>query len=86
MLKVLNASQEVNSAAFAELDALKCEIERVRSGIRYVPFMNSLSGLTWLMVLEMLRKHPVLLLEFITRLPENVAYRLHRWLHQAEGR
>jgi hypothetical protein len=38
------------------------------------------------MMFEMLGKHPGFLLEFLARLPETAAYRMHRWFHRAEGR
>ena len=86
MLEVYTQAKERMTLEPADLRALEDKITSVQRDILYAPFLQALKGLKWLMVLEMLRKHPVLLLEFIARLPENVAYRLHRWLHQAEGR
>jgi succinoglycan biosynthesis protein ExoO len=86
MLKVLTQARERMALSPAEIRALEDKIAGVQRDMRYAPFLQALKGQKWLVVFEMLRKHPGLLLEFIARLPKNVPYRLHRWLHQAEGR
>jgi len=86
MLEVYTQAKERMTLEPADLRAMEEKINSVQRDVLYAPFLQALKGFKWLMVFEMLGKHPVLLLEFIARLPENVSYRLHRWLNQAEGR
>jgi len=86
MLGVLKQAKKRMALESEGLQALKNKIASVQRDMRYAPFLQALQEQRWSVVFEMLRKHPALLLKFIARLSEDVPYRMHRWLHQAEGR
>ena len=86
MLGVLKQAKERMPLDPSDSRALEVKIASVQRDMSYASFLQVLKGQKWPAVFAMLRKNPVLLLEFVARLSEDVPYRLHRWLHQADGR
>ncbi|MFZ5722408.1 MAG: glycosyltransferase family 2 protein [Pseudomonadota bacterium] len=86
MLEVLVAASRQVGWSPPERAGLAYKIRAVERSARYAGFLAAVRGRSWLAACRQLVGNPDLCFEFLLRLPETIAYRLHRKWHGGAGR
>ena len=86
MRSILESFLETASLHDDDKIALQKKLESIKRAESYAPFLEALKSRHYLSAISIILKRPSIILEFISRLPETIPYRLHQKWKGAKGR